>query len=244
MCGPTRYCVQIWSIGSRLPDMLESVAATCRSVFLDAKVRKARSTLQRRLILTVRFIEARAAAKAGLDVRLARRQDMDTDLLSMERGSPCCTASGEDHQGAIGQILQTILSIHSIPDSPVLPKPLGTFRKSRHVDNRARVPLRVLQPARLEIVDRPSRTTVTVFWSDALSGHYSDQMWRLGRSQVTAVCVLTGTPILIGDPIFRPHCRGRSTPGNRDAMIRADAICHDLPPYRQLACGSARRVEA
>ncbi|SKD04154.1 protein of unknown function [Burkholderia sp. CF099] len=84
----------------------------------------------------------------------------------------------------------------------------------------------VTGPARFRIVERLSRETLSVYWSDARSGLYADQLWRLGRARIRSFCVLTGIPIQVGDLVYRPKSQSKGSPANRDFMIRADMV-HD-----------------
>lgn len=73
------------------------------------------------------------------------------------------------------------------------------------------------------VLDRPSTMTVTVQWCDSTSGRYGDQVWRVGISKESAVCVLTGARIKMGDAIYRPRACGQS-PLNAREMILASSI--------------------
>lgn len=84
----------------------------------------------------------------------------------------------------------------------------------------------VTGPARFQIVERLSRETLSVYWSDARTGLYADQLWRLGRARIRSFCVLTGVPIQVGDLVYRPKSQSTGSPTNRDFMILADMV-HD-----------------
>lgn len=79
-------------------------------------------------------------------------------------------------------------------------------------------------PCRVSILDRPSSHALTVLWSDACSGHYGEQSWRLAYAKRDALCVLTGTPIFKGDEVFRPRVKRNALPANWDRMILASKV--------------------
>ncbi|WP_321841087.1 DUF3331 domain-containing protein [Paraburkholderia bannensis] len=79
-------------------------------------------------------------------------------------------------------------------------------------------------PRRVSVLDRPSHQALTVSWSDACSGHYGEQTWRLAYAKRNAVCVLTGVPIRKGDEVFRPRVKRNALPANWDRMILASKI--------------------
>ncbi|GAB2893761.1 hypothetical protein GCM10027093_31550 [Paraburkholderia jirisanensis] len=80
------------------------------------------------------------------------------------------------------------------------------------------------QTVRVNIVDKLSSVTISVYWSDPCSGRYAEQIWRMGFARIDAACVLTGTPIRRGDPVFRPHARATKAPANAGRMILASAV--------------------
>jgi hypothetical protein len=79
-------------------------------------------------------------------------------------------------------------------------------------------------PARISIVEQLTSQTLSVRWSDPQSGHYADQVWRIGVARGPSFCVLTGMRIGPGDPVFRPRARETYVPANRDCMILAAAV--------------------
>jgi Domain of unknown function (DUF3331) len=81
---------------------------------------------------------------------------------------------------------------------------------------------------RVQIVERLSRVTLSIYWSDARTGLYADQRWRLGRARIRSFCVLTGAPIQVGDPIYRPKSNNPDSPGNRDFMILAATVVNEF----------------
>nr|WP_239482706.1 DUF3331 domain-containing protein [Paraburkholderia sp. C35] len=119
---------------------------------------------------------------------------------------------------------------HSTSDHLVSP-PRQRLPKFRACDFAAAAvasePVRpVIGPTRFHIVERLSRETLSVYWSDARTGLYADQLWRLGRARIRSFCVLTGAAIQIGDLVYRPKSQSAGSPANRDFMILA-AMVHD-----------------
>ncbi|SEJ75737.1 DUF3331 domain-containing protein [Paraburkholderia diazotrophica] len=83
-----------------------------------------------------------------------------------------------------------------------------------------------LEPPRshVSILERLSSKSLSVCWSDPRSGHYADQVWRIGLARVDAFCVLTGMPIWCGDAVFRPRVSPSFFPANHDRMILASVV--------------------
>jgi hypothetical protein len=79
-------------------------------------------------------------------------------------------------------------------------------------------------PAHITILEQLSSKTLSVCWSDPRSGHYADQVWRIGVARSNSFCVLTGMPIRRGDPVFRPRACETYIPANRHRMILASAV--------------------
>jgi hypothetical protein len=80
------------------------------------------------------------------------------------------------------------------------------------------------RPTHISVVERLSSETVSVCWSDARMGRYSEQTWRLGRARTESYCLLTGRQIRYGDRIFRPRTeQGYLTP-DHNRMILACAV--------------------
>ncbi|WOD19069.1 DUF3331 domain-containing protein [Paraburkholderia kirstenboschensis] len=82
------------------------------------------------------------------------------------------------------------------------------------------------RPANIVVVERLSACTISVSWSDACSGRYTEQIWCSGLAHVAAVCALTGRAIHRGDQVFRPRTREVRVPPNRHQMILAATIGH------------------
>ncbi len=155
--------------------------------------------------------------------------------------SSMCTSSEvkveqPDVRGAMACIMETLLGQRTLPNytSTGPSKRLGKFRPH----NRATATsitgpvVRVETPARLEIVERLSRETLAIYWSDARTGRYADQLWRLGRARVRSFCVLSGAPIEVGDSVYRPKSQGTNGPANRDFMILAQVV-EEVYPDRE-----------
>lgn len=79
-------------------------------------------------------------------------------------------------------------------------------------------------PARIAVLEWLSSKTLSVCWSDPRTGHYADQVWRLGVARMNARCVLTGTQIRLGDSVFRPRASENYSPANKERMILASAV--------------------
>ncbi|WP_321850369.1 DUF3331 domain-containing protein [Burkholderia diffusa] len=77
------------------------------------------------------------------------------------------------------------------------------------------------RPANIDVVSRISSSAISVSWSDACLGRYTEQIWSRGIANVAGVCALTGRHINCGDQVFRPRaCEGHVSL-NRDLMILA-----------------------
>ena len=71
---------------------------------------------------------------------------------------------------------------------------------------------------KIQLVDRPTRTTAILSWSDPTSCHYAYQGWCVSRAESVGVCVLSALPIAKGDEVYKPRASG-SRPRNANAMI-------------------------
>ncbi|MBB3195600.1 DUF3331 domain-containing protein [Roseateles terrae] len=74
-------------------------------------------------------------------------------------------------------------------------------------------------PARIHVLDRPTPRTAAISWSDPGVCHYGYQIWDMGPARRTGVCVLSGSPIQVGDLVYCP--REEEAPVNVGAMIAA-----------------------
>ncbi|KVQ97604.1 hypothetical protein WK09_06060 [Burkholderia ubonensis] len=75
----------------------------------------------------------------------------------------------------------------------------------------------------ISVLERPTSDTVMISWSDACTGHYGYQKWRLLTTRRRGFCALSGRPIEIGDSVYSPQLQG-STPSNAAAMVLATAL--------------------
>jgi Domain of unknown function (DUF3331) len=137
----------------------------------------------------------------------------------------------EGARDAISRMVETLLGQRT-PTNRITPRSTRRLGKFRPCDRSAvtcttePVEKQAPAPTRLEIVERLSRETLSIYWSDARTGLYADQRWRLGRARVRSICALTRVPIHVGDPIYRPKSHGASSPANLDSMILAEMV-HD-----------------
>ncbi|CAB3789404.1 DUF3331 domain-containing protein [Pararobbsia alpina] len=76
----------------------------------------------------------------------------------------------------------------------------------------------------ITVVERQSSSTVLVSWRDSTFCHYVEQTWRLGVARCEGICALSGSPIRLGDSIYRPRSGGAEQPINANAMILDAAI--------------------
>lgn len=82
--------------------------------------------------------------------------------------------------------------------------------------------------ATIDILDRPTSSTVVLSWRDSTGGHYGYQNWHKGFARRAGICAMSGMPITPGDEIFRPSVRN-GRPTNASAMILAIRIaCIDF----------------
>ena len=75
----------------------------------------------------------------------------------------------------------------------------------------------------VRVLDRVSTKIVVVYWCDATSCRYGDQLWRVGVSRRRGRCALSGAPIKAGDAVYRPR-QGRPRPVNAAAMMLASEV--------------------
>jgi hypothetical protein len=80
------------------------------------------------------------------------------------------------------------------------------------------------KPAHIVVQERLSSCTISVSWSDACTGRYTEQIWRSGLARDAAVCVLTGRAISRGDAVFRPRAHDFHVPSNQHQMILAATV--------------------
>jgi len=80
------------------------------------------------------------------------------------------------------------------------------------------------QPARISVHEILSAHTLSICWSDSQTGHYAEQIWRLGLARNDGYCALSGRPIVEGDEVFRPRRSAICVPANWNRMILASQI--------------------
>ncbi|MCR4470483.1 DUF3331 domain-containing protein [Burkholderia sp. SCN-KJ] len=86
-----------------------------------------------------------------------------------------------------------------------------------------------LLPARISIIERPTSDRLSICWSDATSGYFGEQAWKIGLARVQSFCALSGRPIRIGDSVFRPLVSGMRAPPNSHRMILASSVRLSFP---------------
>jgi hypothetical protein len=153
---------------------------------------------------------------------------MRPELFPSVGRAPAQASPAEVTRDAMTCITEVLLGLRS-PSSHAVPSPKRRLPKFRACTAAAvaNEPVKqVTGPTRFQIVERLSRETLSVYWSDARTGLYADQLWRLGRARIRSFCVLTGAPIQVGDLVYRPKSQNKGSPANRDFMILADMV-HD-----------------
>ncbi|MFM0114989.1 DUF3331 domain-containing protein [Paraburkholderia nemoris] len=116
------------------------------------------------------------------------------------------------------------------PGQVTLGQPLKSAyeRKFRpHKRNRREAPFSadpIPRPSRIFVQEILSDHTISICWSDSLTGHYAEQLWRLGLARVAGFCALSGRPITCGERVFRPRRSSMSVPSNWDRMVLASVI--------------------
>jgi Domain of unknown function (DUF3331) len=74
--------------------------------------------------------------------------------------------------------------------------------------------------AKIEILDRPTKSTIVLSWRDPTGCRYGYQMWRKAIAKRPGMCAMSGASIRRGDMIFQPGMNG-GKPANASAMILA-----------------------
>ncbi|WP_241025052.1 DUF3331 domain-containing protein [Burkholderia sp. Ac-20384] len=80
------------------------------------------------------------------------------------------------------------------------------------------------QPVRVVLREVRSTHTVSICWSDSQTGHYDEQIWRLGFARNDGLCVISGQRIVAGDKVWSPRRSAASAPANWNRMILASEI--------------------
>nr|WP_082625054.1 DUF3331 domain-containing protein [Paraburkholderia caribensis] len=81
-----------------------------------------------------------------------------------------------------------------------------------------------VQPERIYILEVRNEHTLTLCWSDSRTGHYAEQVWRIGLAREDSFCALSNLPIARGDRIYRPCKIGQRLPANWERMILASIV--------------------
>ncbi|OAJ55753.1 hypothetical protein A6V37_05925 [Paraburkholderia ginsengiterrae] len=63
-----------------------------------------------------------------------------------------------------------------------------------------------------------------ISWSDPTRGHFGDQRWTSARSRCSGLCILTGSIIRRGDPVYKRQRRDASRKITGIEMILAVAL--------------------
>ncbi|SAL10586.1 hypothetical protein AWB71_00179 [Caballeronia peredens] len=79
----------------------------------------------------------------------------------------------------------------------------------------------------VDVVERPTSTTATIYWRDATCGCYGHQTWRTSRARAAGVCAMSGKRIAPGDFVYRPS--SRSSVCNGHSMILASVLESEVP---------------
>jgi hypothetical protein len=149
-----------------------------------------------------------------------------------------CTYPSSSDDDIVERALVRLL----FPGTMLSPQSVETsYRKKMR---RARVPVgpRTHQaewiplPARIFVHEILTACTLSICWSDAQTGHYSEQVWRLGLARNDGYCALSGQPIVEGDDVFRPRRCEAGVPANWSRMILASAV----PPGKACTTFSGR----
>jgi hypothetical protein len=133
-----------------------------------------------------------------------------------------------------GSVWQQTIDLLSIASEPVSVtgdmdrdrqcKPVPLTRGASESASRRREMARSWDAQGITLIRRHDRESITVCWSDATYGRYSDQLWRVCTARRSSICALTGEKIRRGDAVFRPSPNRRHRPANADAMILASKI--------------------
>ena len=129
-----------------------------------------------------------------------------------------------------GQIIERALLSLLCPTPLFLTPPVETSFKEKM--RRERLPAArknhqaewIPLPARIVVQEILSAHTLSISWSDSQTGHYAEQIWRLGLARDDGFCALSGRPIVRGDEVFRPRRSMTLVPANWRRMILASDV--------------------
>lgn len=123
----------------------------------------------------------------------------------------------------VGVLMPAPLTLESTKKAQYRPK--KKFRLTKRLPPEALEAVEVEPPpGYIAILEQLSLKTLSVCWSDPRSGHYADQVWRIGVARTNSFCVLTGMSIRRGDSVFRPRACETYIPANQHRMILASAV--------------------
>lgn len=115
--------------------------------------------------------------------------------------------------------------------------PVKSRGNSAQTSTAANTPDTLVRPATVVLVlERPTRTTASVYWSDPSHCHYAQQPWRAGSAATDGFCALSGRAIHRGDVVFRPskiRLGLDPAPANAEAMILAAAMPEPEPEIEE-----------
>jgi hypothetical protein len=135
--------------------------------------------------------------------------------------------TGED---IVERALLCLLAPHPAPKLTLVKKKKTHLTKAMVSQGEKGTIKEELLPARISIVERLSSVTLSICWSDSITGYFGEQIWRMSVARGQSSCALTGMPIEIGDSVFRPWASERRAPANGHRMILAS--CVDIPNSR------------
>ncbi|MHB9841682.1 DUF3331 domain-containing protein [Paraburkholderia terrae] len=144
----------------------------------------------------------------------------------MQPSTIALTRSSTTEDNIIERVLLRLLLPETVPAT----EPIETAYKKK----KRRKALPVVRPVhRADWTPRPARLlvheiltshTLSICWSDSQTGHYAEQVWRLGLARNDGYCALSGRPIVEGDEVFRPRRSAVYVPANWNRMILASQI--------------------
>ncbi len=78
----------------------------------------------------------------------------------------------------------------------------------------------------VRILERLSRSTISVSWQDPTACRYEDQIWKVAIARRPGICALTNAAIEVGDLVYRPVRVRHSNPVNLNFLILAAVVEH------------------